>query len=83
MKNVFAVLLVVLFGLTSCNTTSSQNTNLLLVSTTSTQDSGLLDVLLPAFSEKTGYNVQLVAVGSGQALKIGEEGNVARALPRA
>ncbi|MCI0549661.1 MAG: substrate-binding domain-containing protein [Anaerolineae bacterium] len=75
MKNVFAVLLVVLFGLTSCNTTSSQNTNLLLVSTTSTQDSGLLDVLLPAFSEKTGYNVQLVAVGSGQALKIGEEGN--------
>jgi tungstate transport system substrate-binding protein len=34
-----------------------------------------LDALLPAFTEKTGYNVQLVAVGSGQALKIGEEGN--------
>jgi tungstate transport system substrate-binding protein len=48
---------------------------LLLVSTTSTQDSGLLDVLLPAFTVKTGYNVQLVAVGSGQALKIGEQGN--------
>jgi len=47
----------------------------LLVSTTSTQDSGLLDVLLPAFTEKTGYQVQLVAVGSGQALKIGEQGN--------
>jgi tungstate transport system substrate-binding protein len=48
---------------------------LLLISTTSTQDSGLLDVLLPAFSEKTGYNVQLVAVGSGQALKLGEQGD--------
>jgi len=54
---------------------SSKKTGLLLVSTTSTQDSGLLDVLLPAFTTKTGYNVQLVAVGSGQALKIGEQGN--------
>src|SRR3990170_484721 len=53
----------------------SQNTTLLLVSTTSTQDSGLLDVLLPAFTAQTSYHVQLVAVGSGQALKIGEQGN--------
>ena len=35
----------------------------------------MLDVLLPAFTAKTGYNVQLVAVGSGQALRLGEEGN--------
>ena len=75
MKRVMFVLLAMIFSLTSCKPASSQNTNLLLVSTTSTQDSGLLDVLLPAFTEKTGYNVQLVAVGSGQALKIGEEGN--------
>jgi tungstate transport system substrate-binding protein len=34
-----------------------------------------LDVLLPAFTAQTGYNVQLIAVGSGQALKIGEQGN--------
>jgi len=34
-----------------------------------------LDVLLPAFTNQTGYNVQLVAVGSGQALKLGEQGN--------
>jgi len=74
MKKVL-VLLILLFILPACNTTSPENTNLLLISTTSTQDSGLLDVLLPAFSEKTGYNVQLVAVGSGQALKLGEEGN--------
>lgn len=74
MKKPVSVLLVVLIFLTSCNT-KSQNTDLLLVSTTSTQDSGLLDVLLPAFTAQTGYNVQLVAVGSGQALKIGEQGN--------
>ncbi len=49
--------------------------DLLLVSTTSTQDSGLLDVLLPAFEQQSGYHVKLVAVGSGQALKMGEEGN--------
>ena len=35
----------------------------------------MLDVLLPAFTAKTGFKVQLVAVGSGQALKIGEQGN--------
>jgi tungstate transport system substrate-binding protein len=35
----------------------------------------LLDVLLPAFEKETGYTVQLIATGSGQALKIGEQGN--------
>src|SRR5215208_2202671 len=60
--------------MTSCNPVA-QTKDLLLVSTTSTQDSGLLDVLLPAFTAKTGYSVQLVAVGSGQALKIAEQGN--------
>ena len=74
MKRIFVSLLVFLF-ITSCSPPSTSNKNLLLVSTTSTQDSGLLDVLLPAFSEATGYDVQLVAVGSGQALKLGEEGN--------
>ncbi|HZM23690.1 MAG TPA: substrate-binding domain-containing protein [Anaerolineales bacterium] len=75
MKKIVLVLLIVSFLLTSCNMTQPENTNLLLVSTTSTQDSGLLDVLLPVFSEKTGYNVQLISVGSGQALKIAKQGN--------
>lgn len=75
MKKIFSALLIASFFIASCNASSPANTNLLLVSTTSTQDSGLLDVLLPAFTEKTGYNIQLVAVGSGQALKIGEQGN--------
>jgi len=47
----------------------------LLATTTSTRDSGLLDALLPVFEEQTGYIVQVIAVGSGEALKMGEEGN--------
>lgn len=75
MKNLYSILLVASFLLTSCTIDEPQTQSLLLVSTTSTQDSGLLDVLLPAFTAQTGYNVQMVAVGSGQALKIGEQGN--------
>ncbi|MBN2548565.1 MAG: substrate-binding domain-containing protein [Anaerolineales bacterium] len=48
---------------------------LILATTTSTQDSGLLDILIPAFEQQTGYIVKVVAVGSGQAMKMGEEGN--------
>lgn len=51
------------------------NPTLILATTTSTQDSGLLDVLIPLFEAQTGYTVQTVAVGTGQALKMGEEGN--------
>ena len=48
---------------------------LILATTTSSQDSGLLDVLVPAFEKQSGYTVKTVAVGTGQALKMGEEGN--------
>jgi tungstate transport system substrate-binding protein len=48
---------------------------LILATTTSTQDSGLLDVLIPLFEQKTGYSVKTVAVGSGQALTMGQQGN--------
>ena len=51
------------------------NPNLILATTTSTQDSGLLDVLVPMFEEQTGHKVQTVAVGTGETLKMGEEGN--------
>ncbi len=49
--------------------------DLILATTTSTQDSGLLDVLVPAFEAASGYKVKTVAVGSGAALKLGQEGN--------
>ncbi len=52
----------------------SQNKTLILATTTSTQDSGLLDVLVPAFEKADGYKVKTVAVGSGQAIAMGERG---------
>lgn len=51
------------------------NPNVILATTTSTQDSGLLDVLVPMFEQQTGYTVKTVAVGTGEALKMGEQGN--------
>ncbi len=51
------------------------NPDLILATTTSTQDSGLLDVLIPQFEQQTGYKVKVVAVGSGQALQMGQQGN--------
>lgn len=48
--------------------------DVILATTTSTQDSGLLDVLVPMFEEQTGYKLKPIAVGSGAALKMGEEG---------
>ena len=52
-----------------------ENPDVILSTTTSTRDSGLLDYLLPTFQEQTGYNIKMVAVGTGEALKMGEEGN--------
>lgn len=49
--------------------------DLILATTTSTQDSGLLEELIPAFHKATGYKVKTVAAGSGQALKMGQQGN--------
>ena len=46
----------------------------ILATTTSTQDSGLLDELIPRFERETGHTVQTVAVGSGQALEMGGQG---------
>ena len=54
---------------------SPANPSLILATTTSTQDSGLLDVLIPLFEAETGYKVKTVAVGSGEAIKMGQEGN--------
>jgi len=49
--------------------------DLLLATTTSTQDSGLLDVLIPDFERRTGYRVKTSAVGTGAALAIGARGD--------
>jgi len=50
------------------------NPEIILATTTSTQDSGLLDLLIPRFEQQTGYKVKTVAVGTGAALAMGEKG---------
>jgi tungstate transport system substrate-binding protein len=61
--------------LSACQPTAPQVKDMILATTTSTQDSGLLDILVPVFEESSGYIVKIVAVGTGQALTMGEEGN--------
>ena len=52
----------------------AQQKTVILATTTSTQDSGLLDVLIPMFEKQTGYFVKTIAVGSGQAMAMGQKG---------
>lgn len=58
-----------------CKQSARPSNAITLATTTSTQDSGLLDVLIPRFREKTGIEVRVVAVGSGQALELGRRGD--------
>ena len=55
--------------------TGQQVGRLVLATTTSTQDSGLLDVILPDFETRYGADVEVVAVGTGQALELGRNGD--------
>jgi len=62
---------------------AESNKNLILSTTTSTQDSGLLDVLVPMFEKQTGYSVKTVSVGTGQALALAAKGDADVALVHA
>jgi tungstate transport system substrate-binding protein len=57
--------------------------NVILSTTTSTQDSGLLDILVPLFEKQTGYSVKTVSVGTGQALALAAKGDADVALVHA
>ena len=65
-----AVLVILAWGLPA----SAASRPLILATTTSTQDSGLLDVLIPLFEKESGYLVKTIAVGSGQAMAMGQKG---------
>ena len=67
-------ILALVFGMLPAGTAQAQQKNIIMATTTSTQDSGLLDVLLPIFEKKTGYFVKTIAVGSGQAMAMGQKG---------
>ena len=57
--------------------------SVILSTTTSTQDSGLLDVLVPLFEKQTGYSVKTISVGTGQALALAAKGEADVALVHA
>ena len=57
-------------------TAAEEGGTLMMATTTSTEDTGLLDYLQPLFKEATGIDLQWTAVGTGEALKLGEEGQV-------
>lgn len=87
MKKTWAILCICMLLLCACGKTSGGSSEtetdakaaeskgtLILATTTSTKDSGLLDEILPVFESATGYRVDVVSVGSGEAMKMGENG---------
>ncbi|MCX5854901.1 MAG: substrate-binding domain-containing protein [Deltaproteobacteria bacterium] len=71
---VLMAVLALVFSVTPATAAPPKQKNIIMATTTSTQDSGLLDVLLPIFEKKTGYFVKTIAVGSGQAMAMGQKG---------
>lgn len=71
----FIALSLIIAVLVGCQASPTPQPRLVLATTTSTQDSGLLDYLLPDFESSTGIKVEVVAVGSGQALEMGRNGD--------
>ena len=66
--------LLITFSLSGVHADSTKV--LRFATTTSTENSGLLNYLLPAFALQAGYQLQVIAVGSGAALRMGREENV-------
>jgi len=79
---VFNKILIVLIAMSvswfsSSHAASNIDNNIIrLATTTSTENSGLLRYLLPQFTEQTGYTVHVIAVGTGKALRMGQDGDV-------
>ncbi len=74
MKSIFCTTLLALLFLTPAHAVSDKLIR--LATTTSTENSGLLAKLLPEFSRDTGYQVHVIAVGTGKALRLGQDGDV-------
>src|SRR5262245_55727321 len=66
---------VIACSLIFAGSASAQEKSIVVASTTSTQDSGLFGYILPLFKEKTGIDVKVVAMGTGQALDAGRRGD--------
>ena len=82
-RNLFPIILSVMVLLPAAQIAAGGNKSgpvsikgkIILSTTTSTQDSGLLDFILPVFTRETGWEVDTIAVGSGAALRMGRDGD--------
>ena len=70
-----ALIALVFAALLALPGAAATNRSMILATTTSVRDSGLLDALLPEFTKETGIRVRVIAVGTGAALRMGREGN--------
>ena len=71
---VVSIALILMLALNVSLASAAESNDVILSTTTSTVDSGLLDVLIPRFEKKTGFRVKTISVGTGQALAMGEKG---------
>lgn len=69
------LLLLVVFSFLACNNYSSTKQKLILASTTSTLESGFFDEFIPVFEKKYNCSVKVIAVGTGQAIRLAKDGN--------
>ena len=69
------ILISLVFLIPGCIQPSTEEDHMVLATTTSMRDSGLLDILLPEFTESTGIEIDYVAVGTGAALNLGKSGD--------
>lgn len=72
-KRLIVIFMLVFLGVTSL---AKENKEILLATTTSVRDTGLMDYLMPIFEKESGYKVNLIAVGTGKALQMGRDGEV-------
>ncbi len=74
--SVFTTYLLILAILTAgCSSSNNFNSTLRLATTTSTENSGLLEYILPAFEKELDVSVEVIAVGTGQAIALGKSGD--------
>jgi len=76
MNNVTIVISLLLFLTILVSPLNASSRVLRLATTTSTDNSGLLDNIIPDFEEESGYRVEIISVGTGKAIRLGEEGDV-------
>lgn len=80
MKSLVRIAVLAMAALLIALPAKAQDKRFLLATTTSTENSGLLDALIPQFTEATGIAIDVVAVGTGQAMEMGRRGDAAAIL---